>query len=125
MTKDDCHLDNFKFHLFSNIRSKFRKEVPLACHYEEISARGWQLGHRLSRYFSYPPRKSQYSSLVAMGQEICNKLVLLILILVWCILLRLLTIRKMKHLCSQLYLLYYPHFTTRCFLLRTSPELTI
>jgi hypothetical protein len=37
-----------------------------------------------------------------------------ILILVWCILLRLLSIRKTKHLCSHLYSLYYPHFTT-CF----------
>jgi hypothetical protein len=37
------------------------------------------------------------------------------LILVWCILLHLLSIRKTKHLCSQLYLLYYPHFTTTCF----------
>jgi hypothetical protein len=27
------------------------------------------------------------------------------------------TLRKMKHLCSQLYLLYYPHFTTTCFCL--------
>jgi hypothetical protein len=32
------------------------------------------------------------------------------LILVWCILLRLLSIRKTKHLCSQLYLLYYLYY---------------
>jgi hypothetical protein len=32
--------------------------------------------------------------------------------------LRLLSIRKTKHLYSQLYLLYYPHFTTTCFGLR-------
>jgi hypothetical protein len=35
-----------------------------------------------------------------------------LLILVWCILLRLLPIRKTKHLCSQLYLLYYLYYYT-------------
>jgi hypothetical protein len=38
------------------------------------------------------------------------KMYTFILILVWCILLRLLSIRKTNHLCSQLYLLYYLHY---------------
>jgi hypothetical protein len=41
-----------------------------------------------------------------------------VLILIWCILLRLLSIRKTNHLCSQLYLLYI--HTTTCFGLHRS-----